>query len=97
MTLGLHERSALLSSGFLWHYADMEREYLTAAQAAKKLQLDPRTVRRWLNEGKLPGRRLGDTWRIVDSELREFMLGKKPPAMEERPATRRRKTGKAGD
>jgi excisionase family DNA binding protein len=80
--------------GFLWHHADMEREYLTAAQAAKKLQLDPRTVRRWLNEGKLPGRRLGGKeWRIVDSELREFMLGKKPPAMEERPATRRRKTG----
>jgi excisionase family DNA binding protein len=72
----------------------MEREYLTAAQAAKKLQLDPRTVRRWLNEGKLPGRRLGDTWRIVDSELREFMLGKKPPASEAAPAAGRRAKGR---
>src|ERR1035437_2911489 len=42
-----------------------EDEYLTAEQAAEKLQLHARTVRRLLASGELPGRKVGGKdWRI---------------------------------
>jgi excisionase family DNA binding protein len=58
----------------LWHHLYMEPEYLTAEQVAEKLQMHPTIIRRMLARGILPGRKLGGKeWRVVASELREFM------------------------
>ena len=51
-----------------------EPEYLTPEQAAEKLQIHPKTVRRLLNEGKLPGQRVGGRhWRISATALRSYI------------------------
>jgi excisionase family DNA binding protein len=60
----------------LCHYTDMpdDPEFLTAEQVAEKLQLHPRTVRRLLVSGELPGKRIGGReWRVSATALRAFM------------------------
>lgn len=47
---------------------------LTVEQAAEFLQLSPYTVRLWLREGKIPGRKIGRAYRILDTDL-EAMVG----------------------
>ncbi len=37
-----------------------ERDYLTVAQAAALLQVDQSTIRRWIDQGRLPAYRVGD-------------------------------------
>lgn len=37
-----------------------ERDYLTVAQAAALLQVDSSTIRRWIDQGRLPAYRVGD-------------------------------------
>ncbi len=46
----------------------MER-FLTAEQVAELLQVHLDTVRRWLREGTLHGRKIGRVWRVPESEL----------------------------
>ena len=58
-----------------------EPEYLTPDQAAEKLQMHPKTVRRLLNDGKLPGQRVGGkNWRISADALKRFIEGDPKPA-----------------
>ena len=44
----------------------------TVEQAAAILQLHPDTIRLWLRNGRLRGRKLGRVWRISGSELRHL-------------------------
>lgn len=46
---------------------------LTVTQAAEKLQLTEEVVREYLRTGKLPGRKIGKSWRIVESELENWI------------------------
>lgn len=47
---------------------------LTPKQVAALLQLHPVTVRRFINEGRLPAVRLGGKWlRIRQSDVRSFV------------------------
>jgi len=50
-------------------------EYLTVDEVAGRLRVHPRTVKRWLAEGKLRGKLLGDRagWRVDEADLRRFM------------------------
>lgn len=51
---------------------DDEDELLTVVQVAKRLQLHPETIRRWIREGRLHAISLGTTrsgFRIRASEL----------------------------
>jgi excisionase family DNA binding protein len=52
-----------------------EREWLTVAQVAERLQVSEVTVRRWLREGALVGKQLGGRagWRVSVEELERFM------------------------
>jgi excisionase family DNA binding protein len=44
--------------------SDPQPEFLTVAQTATLLQVSHATVRRWLDEGTLPGLKISRQWRI---------------------------------
>lgn len=46
----------------------MEKLY-TPEEAAELLQVHPNTLRKWLREGKIAGKKFGRIWRIPESEL----------------------------
>lgn len=51
-------------------------ELLTVPEVAARLKVSEETVRRWLRDGHLRGRRIGSTragWRVLESELRRFI------------------------
>jgi excisionase family DNA binding protein len=52
---------------------EQKPEYISAEQAAAKLQLHPRTVRRLLTSGELPGRQVGRKWIISTDALKAFI------------------------
>lgn len=41
-----------------------EERYLTTQEAARILRVHENSIRKWLKEGRLPGVRLGNRWRI---------------------------------
>jgi excisionase family DNA binding protein len=50
----------------------VEEELLTIQEVAQRLRLNPETVRRWLNNGRIHGYKLGSDragWRIPASEI----------------------------
>lgn len=47
--------------------------YLTIEQAAELLHLHPDTVRRFLRQKRLPGKKVGHEWRISSEALDNFM------------------------
>ncbi len=53
----------------------IDEELLTVKQVAERLKLHPETVRTWLRDGRLRGRRLSDRmgWRVPAGELRRFI------------------------
>ena len=55
-----------------------DEEYLTVAEAAARLKVDPETVRVWLRKGRLRGTQLSRAagWRIPESEVRGLLEGK---------------------
>ncbi len=50
-------------------------QYYTPQEVAEKLKLNVRTIYKWIREGKLNAVKLGDVWRISESELKR-LLGK---------------------
>jgi excisionase family DNA binding protein len=46
---------------------------LTVPQAAEKLQMSLDVVREYLRTGKLPGRKVGKAWRVVESDLENWI------------------------
>lgn len=46
---------------------------LTVKEVAEKLHVKPLTVREYLRKGKIPGRKLGKSWRVVESELEQSL------------------------
>ena len=60
-----------------------ELEYLTPEQVAEKLQMNARVVRRMLSAGRLPGKRVGRSWRVSAAALREFMGPDQKPKAEQ--------------
>lgn len=47
------------------------RLFVSVAEAADILETDPRTVRRALQEGQIPGFKVGTFWKIPAAWLRE--------------------------
>ncbi len=46
---------------------------LTTAQVSEHIQIEVRTVTRWLRTGYLRGQKLGSYWRIAPSDLESFL------------------------
>lgn len=49
------------------------RDWLTAEEIAKELQVTGETVRAWCRAGQLRATRVGGRWRIKRSDLDEFL------------------------
>jgi excisionase family DNA binding protein len=52
---------------------DLMDNYYTPQQVAEKLQINIRTVYKWIREGKLKAIKIGDLWRISETELKRFV------------------------
>lgn len=42
---------------------------LNVEQTAERLQMTPKVVREYLRLGKIPGRKVGRAWRVVEADL----------------------------
>ena len=51
----------------------MEREIMTITQVAEYLQLSEMTTYKLVQEGKIPGFKIGRHWRIKRDDLVEFI------------------------
>jgi excisionase family DNA binding protein len=51
-----------------------DRNLLTPEQVAERLNVSRITVMRWLRQGKIPGRKLGEKiWRVHPDDLQAFI------------------------
>lgn len=46
--------------------------YYTVEQAAELLALHPKTIQRYIREGRLQAKKVGKSWRITEHDLRAF-------------------------
>ena len=51
----------------------IESEFFTIAEVAERLQVAPRTVRRWIANGDLVVHRVGGVVRVAEGDLRAFL------------------------
>jgi len=47
----------------------------TVDEAADYLHVTPYTIRKWLRKGKIPGRKIGRIYRILEAELEAILQG----------------------
>ena len=52
--------------------------FLTPQDVSDMLQVSVYTVRRWINQGKLPAYKVGRLWRIKHGELHEWLAQQQP-------------------
>ncbi|GAB4202182.1 MAG: hypothetical protein OHK0013_15110 [Sandaracinaceae bacterium] len=53
---------------------DADARLLTKREVARWLKIAPQTVVRMARRGDLPGRRVGNRWRFVQAEIRQWLL-----------------------
>ena len=53
------------------------QEWLTVAQSAQLLQLNPMTILRWIKAGKLPASKLGKSYRIAMKDVTKYLNDRK--------------------
>jgi excisionase family DNA binding protein len=51
---------------------DSFENYVTVAEAARRLNIHPESVRRLIRSGKLPARKLANTWLVERDLLEQF-------------------------
>jgi acetyl-CoA synthetase len=51
--------------------------YYTPKEISDKLKLNIRTIYKWIREGKVNAVKLGDVWRISESEMQRLLEGEK--------------------
>jgi acetyl-CoA synthetase len=51
----------------------MNQKLYTPAEVAEKLKVNREVIYKWLQSGKLRGRKIGKLWRVSDSDLDEFL------------------------
>lgn len=56
----------------------MSQELFKPDEAAKRLSVTSKSVRRWLRTGRLKGVRVGGRWRIRQGDLDDFIRGGDP-------------------
>lgn len=59
-----------------WSICSMNAELLTVSQTAQYLQLSEKTIRRLIENGKLPASKLSNrSWRIRASDIDDYVIG----------------------
>ena len=53
--------------------SSLGKAFLTPAQVADHLQVNERTVHRWLRDGYLHGYKVGKMWRISPQDFEQFL------------------------
>ncbi len=56
----------------------MKTTWYTADQVAEMLEMHPKTIRKYIREGKLKAQKVGKNWRISGHDLSLFMEGEQP-------------------
>lgn len=51
----------------------VEERYLRLPEIAQRLDVHPRTVTRWIQDGKLVAYKFGNEYRIAESDLKDFL------------------------
>jgi excisionase family DNA binding protein len=51
----------------------IEDEMLTIGDVARYLKLKPQTIYRWVQDGKLPGAKIGKAWRFRRSSIERWV------------------------
>ena len=67
--------AAGLSGGPAPDAAEPEPDYLTPADVAARLRLQPRTVAAYCRTGKIRAQRVGNRWRITPDAVTEYLEG----------------------
>jgi excisionase family DNA binding protein len=70
---------------------DREREVMRLREAAEYLNCHPSTLYRMVNQGNIPGFRLGGGWRFRRSDLEKWIASLTAKPVESKPAPRKRK------
>lgn len=52
-----------------------ELKIYTVPELVKLFQLNPQSVRKYLKEGRLKGRKVGTKWLVTEDAIREFLNG----------------------
>ena len=60
-----------------------ENDVMTTEEVSQYLRIDEQTVRDLLRARKLPGRKVGRSWRVLRSELEAWQRQSEPSAAEE--------------
>ena len=58
----------------------------TVEELAERLDIQERTIREYLREGKLQGRKLAGRWYVTDDAIADYFRQGESPAAEEEPA-----------
>lgn len=53
----------------------MKKEYYTVEEIATLLHIHPKTIQRYIREGKLKATKIGKSWRVTGHELSSFTEG----------------------
>lgn len=51
----------------------MEQEFLTIDEAANILDVHPKTIRRYINSGKISAQKVAGSWRIYQDSINEYL------------------------
>lgn len=57
----------------------MTDQFFTVEQIAKMLNIHPKTIQRYIREGKLHATKLGRSWRVTGHDLSRFTEASPPP------------------
>jgi excisionase family DNA binding protein len=58
----------------------MKEKYYTVEQISEMLNIHPKTIQRYIREGKLQAGKIGKSWRVTGHDLSVFMESTKPQA-----------------
>ena len=58
----------------------MTKDYYTVEQIADMLDIHPKTIQRYIREGRLKAAKVGRSWRVNGHDLSLFVEGTKPAA-----------------
>ncbi|GAB5612569.1 hypothetical protein JCM37173_30970 [Allocoprococcus similis] len=48
-------------------------KYYTVEKVAEMLSMHPKTIQRYIREGKLPAKKVGKSWRIYEWDIKNYM------------------------